>query len=220
MFSANFDRVFIVATLLFAGVCTADFGADADGELTEAHLIARKNVKETMSVSGENMTVVTQIFNAGSSAALDVDLKETTFPSTYYDLIEGSFTATWEKIGAGANVSHTFVVRPKSSGTMLSGPAVVTYRPTGDSDEIQTMLTTSINRPVLSIADKYMSLALKFGKYVTLGFLKTQADWTMFGGLGASLFLLFGVNSSILKYKCWRRERMSKSATEDLMKED
>lgn len=209
----------MLAALLFAGVCTADFVGD-DGELTEAHLIARKTVMETMSVSGENMTVVTQIFNSGSSAALDVALKENTFPSTYYDLIEGSFTASWAKIGAGANVTNTFVVKPKSSGTMLSGPAVVTYRPTGDSDEIQTMLSTSLTRPVLSFADKYMSLALKFGKYITLGFLKTQADWTMFGGLGGSLFLLFGLNSSILKYKDWRKDRMSKSATEDLMKDD
>jgi len=172
-------------------------------------------------VSGENATVTIQIFNAGASAASGVSLKDSTFPSTYYDLVEGSFTASWGKIGAGANVSHTFVVKPKNAGMMMSGPAVVTYRPSDDSDDEQTMLSTSIiGRPVLSMVQKYVTLALKFGRYISLGMLKTQSDWTVFGGIAATLFLLFGVNSSILRYNDWRKERISKSATDELLKDD
>mmetsp|Transcript_7676 Transcript_7676/g.15622 ORF Transcript_7676/g.15622 Transcript_7676/m.15622 type:complete len:221 (-) Transcript_7676:563-1225(-) len=220
MASIKFDRVFILALVLFAGVCTAQYDED-DTELTEAHLIARKTIAEKVSVSGENATVTIQIFNAGSSAAHGVSLKDTTFPSTYYDLVEGAFSAAWAKIGAGSNVSHTFVVKPKNAGMMMSGPAVVTYRPSDDSDEEQAMLSTSIiGRPVLSMVQKYVSLALQLGRYISLGVLKTQGDWTVFGGVGAVLFILFGTNSSILRYNEWRKERMSKSATDELLKDE
>eukprot|EP00976_Prorocentrum_cordatum_P100854 1192397-Prorocentrum_minimum.AAC.5 len=221
MASIKFDRVFILGLVLFAGVCSAEYDAEDSGELTEAHLIARKTIAEKMSVSGENATVTVQIFNAGSSAAHNIQLKDSTFPAAFYDLVEGSFTASWEKIGAGANVSHTFVVKPKNAGVMMSAPAVVTYRPSDDSDEEQTMLSTSVmGRPVHSMTQKYGVLALQLGQYITLGILKTQADWTMFGGIAATLFVLFGANSSILRYNEWRKERISKSATDELLKDE
>ena len=38
----------------------------------------------------------------------------------------GDFTAAWDKIGAHANITHTFTVKAKASGSYGIGPAMIT----------------------------------------------------------------------------------------------
>merc|ERR1719223_2709623 len=56
------------------------------------------------------MTIKIDIFNSGSSTASQVEMQDPGWDSQHFDIIGPSTTASFAKIGAGANVSHTFVV--------------------------------------------------------------------------------------------------------------
>ena len=56
-----------------------------------------------------------------------VQVEDTSFPSAQYERVEGESKTQWTKLGAGANESMTFVVRPKTSGVLSAGPALITY---------------------------------------------------------------------------------------------
>ena len=71
------------------------------------------------------------MYNIGKSAAYDVELLESGYTANTFNPVLGSTKANWKVIPAGANVTHTFVVRPnrptRSSEPFYGYPAVATY---------------------------------------------------------------------------------------------
>mmetsp|Transcript_11652 Transcript_11652/g.15842 ORF Transcript_11652/g.15842 Transcript_11652/m.15842 type:complete len:228 (-) Transcript_11652:102-785(-) len=215
--------------LFLVGIClTGTFGNyDMDLEDVdvpgEALLLARKYIVESPSVASENLTIMVEIFNLGDSAAFGVKLRDDSIvlAGDTFEFVEGTADASWEKIGAGANITHKYVVKAMSTGVLQLGSASITYRPTSDSSDTKTVLSTSpVPTPLLSVFEKYFDASLIVGKYVSLGFCKTKSDWKVFGFLTVFIAFLFSSNSAAHKYKAWRRDRQYKSATEFLMKDE
>eukprot|EP00241_Pyramimonas_parkeae_P011389 CAMPEP_0114245954 /NCGR_PEP_ID=MMETSP0058-20121206/12187_1 /TAXON_ID=36894 /ORGANISM="Pyramimonas parkeae, CCMP726" /LENGTH=212 /DNA_ID=CAMNT_0001359073 /DNA_START=188 /DNA_END=826 /DNA_ORIENTATION=- len=187
-----------------------------------AHLVARKKLAETTMVSGENLTVTLEIFNTGASAAFNVQVEDSTFPSELYDRVEGEHTVQWAEIGAGANVSHTFVVRPKAAGVLSSGSALVTYKMGVEStdEQMQMWSTPLMAGPILSTQEKYLSMALRMGKYTSLGFLKSKTDWQVFFTISFLLGGLLLLNSAIIRFRKWRKATVSEKLYEELIRKE
>jgi uncharacterized repeat protein (TIGR01451 family) len=197
-----------------------DFGHPGMKLPDRAHLVARKRVKETTVVAGENVTVTIDVFNTGATAAYSVRVEDTTFPASLYERVEGESKAQWAKLGAGANESMTFVVKPKAAGVLTAGPALVTYRMGSEATEalVQLWSVPLLPAQILSPVEKYVSMALEFGKYTSLGFLKSKSDWQVFGVIFFVIAGLLFINSSIKRYRVWRRTSLSEKYYEELSK--
>jgi len=197
-----------------------DYGPPGMKLPDKAHLVARKRVKETTVVAGENVTVTIDVFNTGATAAYSVRVEDTTFPASQYERVEGESKAQWAKLGAGANESMTFVVKPKAAGVLTAGPALVTYRLGAEASEplVQMWSLPLMPAQILSPVEKYVSMALEFGKYTSLGFLKSKSDWQYFAVFFSVVAGLLSINSGIKQYRVWRRTSLSEKYYEELSK--
>jgi len=227
MFSSRKKAIFCVAILAFALGSNADYDEEDDVDIEredvdrsfEAQLIVRKVIAEDVLIEFSNITVTYGIFNTGGSAAFAVDLTDESW-GDLYDLVDGEASQTWARLGAGSSVNHTITVKPKYAGPLVNVPAYVKYRPSGESDDVQLVGSSLPVGKVLSSAEKYMKMALQVGKYVTLGFVRTEGEWKVFGSLSAVLFFLFAGNTMALKGKEWHKSRQSRMALEELEKEE
>ncbi|XP_070542036.1 translocon-associated protein subunit beta-like [Ptychodera flava] len=111
----------VVSVLLLAGV--------GHTEDTGARLLASKNILNQWLVEGKDLTVAYNIYNVGSSAALNVQLKDDTFPEPDFQTVQGKNLVTWDRIAPGSNVSHTLIVRPQQAGFFNFTAATVSYIP-------------------------------------------------------------------------------------------
>jgi hypothetical protein len=60
------------------------------------------------------VTLHYKIFNIGDQPAYDVELKEDGYKDEQWTDVIGSKTASWKTIAAGDNVTHSFVVHPRT----------------------------------------------------------------------------------------------------------
>lgn len=110
----------LIACLFMAyGAVTADEGA--------AKLILIKDILNDLVTEGHDLTVEYKLFNIGESAATDVELRDSTFHDSDFELVSGMTSVKWERIPAQSNVSHVVVVRPLKSSAFNFTSAVVQY---------------------------------------------------------------------------------------------
>ncbi|CAM9799204.1 unnamed protein product [Lampetra fluviatilis] len=95
----------------------------------EARLLASKNLLNTYAVEGRDLTVQFNIYNVGSSAALDVELVDESFSPEDFGIVSGALTAKWERIAPSSNVTHAVVLRPLKPGYVNFTAATVSYLP-------------------------------------------------------------------------------------------
>lgn len=69
--------------------------------------------------------------------AFNVLLRDATFPPADFHLISGMAEVKWDKIAAGANVSHAIVLVPVRAGYFNFTSADVTYKATESATEAQ-----------------------------------------------------------------------------------
>merc|ERR1712179_87471 len=86
-------------------------------------------------MGGKDLTVEYKIYNIGGSAAFDVNLKDSGFPETDFEVLRGSLNVKWERIAPGTNVSHNVILRPLSYGYFNFTSGEVTYKPTEEASE-------------------------------------------------------------------------------------
>ncbi|KAJ8423152.1 hypothetical protein Cgig2_011557 [Carnegiea gigantea] len=60
--------------------------------------------------------------------AYDVSLTDDSWPQDSFDVISGKTSNSWEKLDAGAHVSHSFELEAKVKGQFQGAPAVIKYR--------------------------------------------------------------------------------------------
>merc|ERR1711974_361086 len=93
----------------------------------EPRLIVKKALLTTNVVAQKDLAINVQVFNVGDGVAHDVVLNDV-FASDEFETVVGGAAANWEKIPAGGNVTHAFVVRPLNDGALNTATATVTYR--------------------------------------------------------------------------------------------
>jgi len=109
----------LIACMLMAYSVSADEGA--------AKLILIKDILNDLVTEGHDLTVEYKLFNIGESAATDVQLADSTFHASDFELVSGMTSVKWERIPAQSNVSHVVVVRPLKSSAFNFTSAVVQY---------------------------------------------------------------------------------------------
>ncbi|XP_073744765.1 translocon-associated protein subunit beta isoform X1 [Callorhinus ursinus] len=111
---------------LLAAVLLALFAAVSHAE-DGARLLASKSLLNRYAVEGRDLTLQYNIYNVGSSAALDVELSDDSFPPEDFGIVSGMLNVKWDRIAPASNVSHTVVLRPLKAGYFNFTSATVTY---------------------------------------------------------------------------------------------
>ncbi|XP_069074022.1 translocon-associated protein subunit beta isoform X1 [Pleurodeles waltl] len=92
-----------------------------------ARLLASKSLLNRYAVEGKDLTLQYNIYNVGSSAALEVDLSDDSFPPEDFGIVSGMLNVKWDRIAPASNVSHTVVLRPLKAGYFNFTSATITY---------------------------------------------------------------------------------------------
>ncbi|XP_038141823.1 translocon-associated protein subunit beta [Cyprinodon tularosa] len=109
-------RVFVLLAVLA-------LGAGEEG----ARLLASKSLLNRYAVEGRDLTLQYNIYNVGSSAALEVELSDDSFPPEDFGIVSGMLNVKWDRIAPASNVSHTVVLRPLKAGYFNFTSASVSY---------------------------------------------------------------------------------------------
>uniref|UniRef100_A0A5S6QKV4 Uncharacterized protein n=1 Tax=Trichuris muris TaxID=70415 RepID=A0A5S6QKV4_TRIMR len=112
-------------------------------ELKNAKILASKSLLSSYAVERKELVISYSLYNIGDKAALDVELKDGNFLESQFRFVRGSANARWDRIPAGANVSHVLVVVPLEYGSINYTAATVTYRPNEESSIKKLGYTTS-----------------------------------------------------------------------------
>lgn len=78
----------------------------------------------------------------GNSAAVNVALKDSSFPPEVFSVVGGSLDLHVDRIPPGANVSHVVVVRPRKAGYFNFSAAEVSYLASDEAKEPQLGVTS------------------------------------------------------------------------------
>jgi len=123
---------FLLSLVLF---CLLALTANSQEE--NARLLVSKNVLNQYLVEGQDTTVMYTIYNVGGSAAVDVQLKDASFPADGFQVVHGNLEVSWNRIAPGSNVSHSVIMRPLQSGYFNFTSAVVGYKVSEDAEHLQ-----------------------------------------------------------------------------------
>lgn len=134
----------LVTLCLLVGVATSEDGA---------RILAAKNLLNEYLVEGKDLTVLYSIYNVGTSAAINVELSDETFPDTDFQVIQGTLTVLWERIAPGSNVSHTVILQPLKSQFFNFTSGTVTYLPTEDGTEKSTFTSSPGEKGIVSLKE-------------------------------------------------------------------
>ncbi|OQR78683.1 translocon-associated protein subunit beta isoform 1 [Tropilaelaps mercedesae] len=133
--------MFLTRTLvLLAFGCAAALGMEE--RTPEARLLSLKKVLNRYLVENRDVSIHYELYNVGDATAVNVKLIDRTFPPSDFDVVSGSLEATFPKIPAGTNVTHSVVVRPNKYGMFNFTSAEVTYELGERNSEIRRSLTT------------------------------------------------------------------------------
>ncbi|KAF3783472.1 Translocon-associated protein subunit beta [Nymphaea thermarum] len=92
-------------------------------------LIVHKKVDLSRLKSGaERLSVSIDVYNEGTATAYDVSLSDDSWTTDLFELVTGSTSKSWERLDAGASLSHSFILESKKKGSFHGSPAVVKFR--------------------------------------------------------------------------------------------
>ena len=100
----------------------------------QGKLLASKNVENNILVENRDLVVKYNIYNVGSSSALNVMLQDDSFPLTDFEMVMGQPSVSWKSIPPNSNVTHILVVKPLKSGVFNFTSAQISYQPTEESE--------------------------------------------------------------------------------------
>ncbi|XP_032871789.1 translocon-associated protein subunit beta [Amblyraja radiata] len=111
--------------LLLIGVCAVLLAAAGAEE--GARILSSKSLLNKYAVEGRDLTLQYNVYNVGSSAALEVELSDDSFPPEDFGIVSGMLTVKWDRIAPASNVTHTVVLRPLKAGYFNFTSATVSY---------------------------------------------------------------------------------------------
>ncbi|KAK3910337.1 Translocon-associated protein subunit beta [Frankliniella fusca] len=124
-----------VAVLLLA-VSGLVMSAEEDSS-SQAKLLVSKQILNKYLVEDMDIVLKYSLYNVGSSAAVNVALKDSSFPADSFSVVGGSLELNVDRIPPGANVSHVVVVRPRKPGYFNFSSAEVNYLPSDEAKQPQ-----------------------------------------------------------------------------------
>lgn len=92
-------------------------------------IVAHKKASLNRLKSGvERVSVSIDIYNQGSATAYDVSLNDDSWSQEYFKIISGNTSTSWERLDAGALLSHSFELESKVQTVFYATPAVIKFR--------------------------------------------------------------------------------------------
>ncbi|XP_054712511.1 translocon-associated protein subunit beta-like [Uloborus diversus] len=184
----------VISIILLVSLLCSAFAQDE----SQARLLVRKQFLNKYLVEGRDLVSLYNIYNVGESAAINVQLKDASFTEADFEFVIGFPSMKLDRLGPGANISHTVILRPKRTGLFNFTAAEVTYQPSEDSKEIQVSYSTELGELRISGAREFDR---KFSPHMM--------DWTAFAvmtlpSLGIPFLLWYRSKSkyeSIVKQK-------------------
>uniref|UniRef100_A0A914WM16 Translocon-associated protein subunit beta n=1 Tax=Plectus sambesii TaxID=2011161 RepID=A0A914WM16_9BILA len=133
--------------LLLAAAVAVSFGQEPTGvvqELGAARVLASKFFLSQYAVEDKDYVVDYHLHNIGDKAALKVTLDDRhSFPTQTFEIVRGLLQVRWERLGPGANVTHSVVLRPRQFGAFNYTAGQITYYPSEDAKEVRVGYTTA-----------------------------------------------------------------------------
>jgi len=121
-----------------AAVCHADITAEDQFKVEEdsvARVLISKIIQNKYLVEGLDIVIRYSLFNVGTAAARNVRVRDAGFGPGDFDVVAGNTEFELERLGAGANTTHTVVVRPLKYGYFNFTAAEVSYLATEAAEE-------------------------------------------------------------------------------------
>ncbi|KAL3526256.1 hypothetical protein ACH5RR_010912 [Cinchona calisaya] len=116
--------IFLVAAVVLVSSSSVTSTSD-DGPFIVAH---KKPTLTRLKSGAERISVYIDIYNQGSATAYDLTLNDGSWSQDVFDLVTGNTTMSWERLDAGALVSHSFELEAKMKTLFYGAPAVITFR--------------------------------------------------------------------------------------------
>lgn len=143
----------------------------AQGPFIVAHKKASLN---RLKSGAERVSVSIDVYNQGSATAYDVSLNDDSWSSEYFDIVSGNTSTSWERLDAGALLSHSFELESKLQTLFYATPAIIKFRvPTKAA--LQEAFSTPLlpldllaDRPVEKKFDLAKRLLAKYGSLVSV----------------------------------------------------
>ncbi|KAL7106570.1 hypothetical protein ACP275_06G002300 [Erythranthe tilingii] len=99
--------------------------ASSDGPFIVAH---KKASLTRLKTGSERVSVSIDVYNQGSATAYDVTLTDDSWSQDIFSVASGNTSVSWERLDAGAVVSHSFELEAKTKTIFYGAPAVITFR--------------------------------------------------------------------------------------------
>jgi hypothetical protein len=164
----------LLAVLAVLGMCAA-----RPHESTSAHLLVLKSVDQDSAVVRKNLTVSINVFNIGKSPAFDITIDDSEAgDAAGVSLVEGTRTFTIDKIPAGENRTHTYVVNPLLAGTISYAPAKVAYKLEPRGEVTNTVVSNALHSVPVLTSEEHARLTATHVK-----------EWVIFSVLSLGLVL-------------------------------
>ncbi|KVI02414.1 Translocon-associated protein subunit beta [Cynara cardunculus var. scolymus] len=122
---AIFTMMNSLAALLLFLISSSSLIAASDSPFILAH---KKATLNRLKSGAEKLSVSIDIYNQGSATAYDVSLNDDGWSSDIFSIISGNTSTSWERLDAGALLSHSFELESNVKTVFYSSPAVITFR--------------------------------------------------------------------------------------------
>ncbi|XP_076802890.1 translocon-associated protein subunit beta-like [Clavelina lepadiformis] len=112
---------------LYLGIVLLLLTAFAKGDDEKAKIILVKRILNDIITERNDLAIEYNLYNIGDGVATDVELADSSFHESDFELISGMTSVKWSRINAGSNVTHAIVVQPLRAGDFNFTSAVVQY---------------------------------------------------------------------------------------------
>ncbi|KAL7752815.1 SWI/SNF and RSC complex subunit Ssr2 [Sorochytrium milnesiophthora] len=116
----------------------------------EPVLVVQKSFKNEHTVKGRQTSIITNIYNIGSSSAFDVTYTDDSLQPSDFSIVSGKTSFASDELAPAANVTNEVVVVPLIAGKYKDVPGVYTYRETPDGDIKRGQSSTYGTIPILT----------------------------------------------------------------------
>jgi len=164
--------MFIQLQFVFLAFATVVLSQSDDDE---SFLFVTKQTLNRYAVQDKEFTIKYNLLNSGPTTVYNVQLNDIdSFPTGKFELVSGILNPKWERINAGANLTHVVVLKPKYSGINNSTYAVVTYRKSEKNNDVQTTHSSEIG-------DIYIITSREYDRRFSSHFI----DWILFTAMAS-----------------------------------